>query len=253
MCLQIGKVMKYCIDVNNLKKTFKSHDKSEILIFDNLNFQAKPGEVTVIMGPSGSGKSTLLNILSTIDNTFDEGEVTIMDESIKTLNESAKATFRNRNIGFIFQSHELIAEFTVLENCIIPLQLNGVNKKEAYKEAYQLLEKFNIPKLNYEKFPRELSGGQQQRVGIIRAIINRPAIVFADEPTGNLDSASRDIVIEELQKLTKPSKTHPSGAALCIVTHDSIYESFADAIYKFVLDEANSSSENLSYNFKKVK
>ena len=234
--------MKICVDVTNLKKSFKDHNNNDITVLKDLNFEAKSGEITIIMGPSGCGKSTLLNILSTIDNEFDSGSVKVMDQNIQDLNESQKAKFRNKNIGFIFQSHELISEFNVLENCAIPLKLQGIEAKKAYKEASQLLEKFHIPRINHTKFPRELSGGQQQRVGIIRAMINKPNIIFADEPTGNLDKNSRNIVNEELKTLITQTEENPDGIALVIVTHDEIYldEKYSQSVYKFKeIDDKN--------------
>jgi len=227
---------KVCVKVNGLQKSFKDHEDKDIVVLQNLNFEAKAGEITIIMGPSGCGKSTLLNILSTIDSEFDSGDVDVMDKNIQQLNESQKARFRNQNIGFIFQSHELIAEFNVLENCAIPLKLQGVGQKKSYEEAATLLELFKIPEINHKKFPRQLSGGQQQRVGIIRAMINKPNIIFADEPTGNLDKVSRDIVNDELKRLIEPTPYNPEGIALIIVTHDSVYmdENYSDSVYEFI-------------------
>lgn len=243
---------KICIQVKALEKSFKNHENKKIKVLHSLHFEAKAGEITIIMGPSGCGKSTLLNILSTIDNEYDNGEVYVMDKELRTLNESKKASFRNENIGFIFQSHELIAEFNVLENCAIPLVLNGIDKKEAHKRAKELLEKFGILAINHKKFPRELSGGQQQRVGIIRAMINKPNIIFADEPTGNLDTKSRDIVNEELKELIKPTAHNKNGIALVIVTHDDVYtkNDYCDSIYDFV-DITSPKEHNLVYKLVK--
>jgi len=242
-----------CVDVKGLKKSFEDHNGNKIVVLEELDFVAKAGEITIIMGPSGCGKSTLLNILSTIDNSFDDGSVYVMDTNIKNLNESQKADFRNKHIGFIFQSHELISEFNVLENCAIPLKLKGLKKDEAYAEAIKLLNLFNIPDINHKKLPRELSGGQQQRVGIIRAMINRPNIIFADEPTGNLDRLSRDIVNEELKRLIKPTKHNPNGIALVIVTHDDIYkkDDFSHSVYEF--QEKDISSDTIRYKLVHVR
>ena len=218
------------VDVKNLTKTFKDHNNNSAVVFKDVNFLAKAGEITIIRGKSGCGKSTLLNILSTIDNKFDNGSVYIMQEDISTFSESKKATFRNEHIGFIFQSHELIAEFNILENCSIPLKLKGMDQTQAYKEAAQLLDKFGISEESYMKFPRELSGGQQQRVGIARAMINKPDIIFADEPTANLDEISKEKVNEYMKTLIN------DGTALVIVTHDSAYESesFSHSVYNFI-------------------
>ena len=244
---------KICVSVSGLQKSFKDHENKNIRVLEDLNFEAKAGEITIIMGPSGCGKSTLLNILSTIDNEFEDGEVHVIEQNIKQLNESQKANFRNKNIGFIFQSHELIAEFNVLENCAIPLKLQGVSQKEAYNEAASLLNLFKVPELNHNKFPRQLSGGQQQRVGIIRAMINKPNIIFADEPTGNLDKVSRDIVNEELKRLVEPSHHNPDGIALIIVTHDTVYmdEKYSDSVYEFVEVEDNKNSSLIKYELQK--
>jgi ABC-type lipoprotein export system ATPase subunit len=239
------------VDVNNLKKTYKDYEGKDIVVFENLNFQAKAGEITIIMGPSGCGKSTLLNILSTIDNIYDEGDVIVNNTNIASLNESQKAKFRNENIGFVFQSHELIAEFNVLENCAIPLKLNGKNTKEAYLEAKKLLEKFGIPASSYIKYPRELSGGQQQRVGIIRAMINKPKIIFADEPTGNLDHISKEKVNNELKKLVLDDNSEKT--ALIIVTHDELYlnNNYSQSVYRF--EEQNRTNETIKYSLNKIR
>ena len=244
---------KICVSVEGLQKSFKDHQNRDIVVLQDLHFKANAGEITIIMGPSGCGKSTLLNILSTIDNEFENGKVFVMDKEIKNLNESQKADFRNKNIGFIFQSHELINEFSVLENCAIPLVLQGVSKKQAHNEAASLLNLFNVPKINHEKFPRELSGGQQQRVGIIRAMINKPNIIFADEPTGNLDVHSRDIVNDELKKLIQPTQHNPHGIALIIVTHDNVYtdEKYSDSVYRFIEVPNQENAAILKYELKK--
>lgn len=244
---------KICVDVKKLYKSFEDHQKNKVVVLEELNFTAMAGEITIIMGPSGCGKSTLLNILSTIDNKFDDGKVKVMDTNIEKLNESKKADFRNENIGFIFQSHELIAEFNVLENCAIPLKLKGEKNNEAYKEAARLLELFKIPKINHNKLPRELSGGQQQRVGIIRAMINKPNIIFADEPTGNLDRISRDIVNDEMKKLIKPTEHNPDGIALVIVTHDEVYkqEDFSHSVYEFI--ETDIKNDVIRYKLEKTR
>ena len=216
------------IKVTNLSKTFIDYKGDKFLVLDNLNFNIKKGEISVILGRSGSGKSTLLNILAAIDSDV-EGKVEVDDIDITKLNESQKAKFRNNNIGFIFQSHELIPEFNVLENSSIPLIVRGVKKSKAYEEAKILLRELGLDDEHFYKMPRELSGGQQQRVAIVRAVIHKPKIIFADEPTGNLDPLTRDSVIELIKNLKSPDRS------IVIVTHDiELKNMLADRVFEFV-------------------
>lgn len=216
------------IKVTNLSKTFTDYKGDKFLVLDNLNFNIKKGEISVILGRSGSGKSTLLNILAAIDSDV-EGKVEVDDIDITKLNESQKAKFRNNNIGFIFQSHELIPEFNVLENSSIPLIVRGVKKSKAYEEAKILLRELGLDDEHFYKMPRELSGGQQQRVAIVRAVIHKPKIIFADEPTGNLDPLTRDSVIELIKNLKSPDRS------IVIVTHDiELKNMLADRVFEFV-------------------
>ena len=216
------------IKVSNLSKTFTDYKGDKFLVLDNLNFNIKKGEISVILGRSGSGKSTLLNILAAIDSDV-EGKVEVDDIDITKLNESQKAKFRNNNIGFIFQSHELIPEFNVLENSSIPLIVRGVKKSKAYEEAKILLRELGLDDEHFYKMPRELSGGQQQRVAIVRAVIHKPKIIFADEPTGNLDPLTRDSVIELIKNLKSPDRS------IVIVTHDiELKNMLADRVFEFV-------------------
>jgi len=216
------------IKVSNLSKTFTDYKGDKFLVLDNLNFNIKKGEISVILGRSGSGKSTLLNILAAIDSDV-EGKVEVDDIDITKLNESQKAKFRNNNIGFIFQSHELIPEFNVLENSSIPLIVRGVKKSKAYEEAKILLRELGLDDEHFYKMPRELSGGQQQRVAIVRAVIHKPKIIFADEPTGNLDPLTRNSVIELIKNLKSPDRS------IVIVTHDiELKNMLADRVFEFV-------------------
>jgi len=216
------------IKVTNLSKTFTDYKGDKFLVLDNLNFNIKKGEISVILGRSGSGKSTLLNILAAIDSDV-EGKVEVDDIDITKLNESQKAKFRNNNIGFIFQSHELIPEFNVLENSSIPLIVRGVKTSKAYEKAKILLRELGLDDEHFYKMPRELSGGQQQRVAIVRAVIHKPKIIFADEPTGNLDPLTRDSVIELIKNLKSPDRS------IVIVTHDiELKNMLADRVFEFV-------------------
>jgi len=168
------------IIAQGINKSYINHDKKEELVFENLDFRAKRGELTTIMGASGSGKTSLLNIISTIDK-IQKGSLIINGENINRLNSQQKANFRAKNIGFIFQSFSLIPEFNIIENCMIPLYLNGFSKKDANIKVEKMIDKF-FDGIDMKKYPAQLSGGQQQRVSIIRALIHSPSIIIADEP-----------------------------------------------------------------------
>jgi len=209
----------------NLEKSFNDE-----VVFKGLEFYAKEGKFTLIQGKSGSGKSTLLNLLSTIDNVNKEAKLIINGEHIEKLNEYKRAKFRAKNIGFIFQSYALIPEFNIVQNCIIPLTMAGVKEKEAIKEAKKMIKNL-IDDANEEFFyknPTQLSGGQQQRISIARALIHKPNIIIADEPTANLDSQSATYIKKYLKKLsTQHNKT------VIVVSHEQDYESYADCVYRF--------------------
>ena len=168
------------------KNIYKRYGLVEVL--KGVDIEIGRGEIVSIVGPSGSGKSTLLHILSTLDRA-DQGEVIMNNTSISTLQGKKLAAFRNRNIGFVFQFHHLLPEFSALENVCIPGWLAGTRKKEVEERAKQLLAMLGLSH-RVDNKPNQLSGGEQQRVAVARALINKPEIVFADEPTGNLDSAN---------------------------------------------------------------
>lgn len=168
------------------KGIYKSFGDLQVIKGIDLHIAKK--EIVSIVGASGAGKSTLLHIIGTLDKT-DRGSLTIDGTDIGKLNENALAAFRNQSIGFVFQFHHLLPEFTSLENICIPAFIRGSSKKEATVRAEQLLEYLNLSERKDHK-PSELSGGEQQRVAVARALINRPAVVLADEPSGNLDSKS---------------------------------------------------------------
>ncbi len=168
-------------------------------VLKGVNFEVKKGEVVTIVGKSGAGKSTLLHILGTLDRA-NKGELLINDTSVLQLNEKELSHFRNTNIGFIFQFHHLLPEFTALENVCIPAFIQNVSEVEARKRAAELLQYLGLGD-RMEHKPTELSGGEQQRVAVARALMNKPAIVFADEPSGNLDSATSKELHELLFQL----------------------------------------------------
>jgi lipoprotein releasing system ATP-binding protein len=200
------------IEVKNLKKIYQT-EEGKVEALKGVNFSMEKGDMIAIMGPSGSGKSTFLHLLGAIDIPT-EGEIFIKGKNIYKMKDDEKATFRNKNIGFVFQFHYLLPEFTALENVMIPKLLYEKNEKEVRKNAIEILEKLNLgDRLNHK--PSQLSGGQQQRVAIARALINNPDIIIADEPTGNLDSENTKTVMEIFKKLNTEKKV-----SIVIATHD---------------------------------
>ncbi|ALR30227.1 MULTISPECIES: ABC transporter ATP-binding protein [Chryseobacterium] len=171
----------------------KSYGNLEVL--KGVDIHIKVGEVVSIVGESGAGKSTLLQILGTLDQPTashkNETEITIAGESFINMNDKQLSKFRNQNIGFVFQFHQLLPEFTALENVLLPTRIAGANEKEAMEKAYALFEDLRIEQRLHHK-PNQMSGGEAQRVAVARALINSPKIIFADEPTGNLDSKNAD-------------------------------------------------------------
>lgn len=182
-------------------------------VLKGVDFQADKAEVVSIVGASGAGKTTLLQILGTL-STPDGGSLTINGTDVLSLKGDALADFRCRNIGFVFQAHHLLPEFTAEENVMIPAMIGGASQKEAKAKAKQLLEKVGLASRCNHK-PSELSGGEQQRVAIARALVNGPAVLFADEPTGNLDSSTK----QEIHKLLFDLR-NSLGQTIVIVTHD---------------------------------
>jgi lipoprotein-releasing system ATP-binding protein len=194
------------------KKIRKSFGNLEVL--KGVDFGVEAGEVVAIMGASGAGKSTLLQILGTL-LTPDSGSLTIDGTEILSLGERALSQFRNRRIGFVFQAHHLLPEFTAVENVMIPSLIGGASSAQAKARAQELLALVGLQERLSHK-PSELSGGEQQRVAIARALANRPAILFADEPTGNLDSHTKEEIHQLFFDLRKQL-----GQTVVIVTHDA--------------------------------
>ena len=199
------------ITVDNVNKTYKN-GSLELQVLKNISFKVDKGEFLAIMGSSGSGKSTMMNILGCLDNQY-EGKYILDGIDISKSTENELSEIRNKKIGFIFQSFNLLPRLTALENVELPLVYSSIPKEERHKRANELLEMVGLKDRIHHR-PNELSGGQRQRVAIARALVNNPSIILADEPTGNLDSKSEAEIIEILQKLNKMGKT------IVIVTHE---------------------------------
>ena len=199
------------ITVDKVNKTYKN-GSLELQVLKNISFKVQKGEFLAIMGSSGSGKSTMMNILGCLDNQY-EGRYILDGIDISKSTENELSEIRNKKIGFIFQSFNLLPRFTALENVELPLVYSSIPKEERHKRANELLEMVGLKERIHHR-PNELSGGQRQRVAIARALANNPSIILADEPTGNLDSKSEEEIIEILQKLNKMGKT------IVIVTHE---------------------------------
>jgi lipoprotein-releasing system ATP-binding protein len=190
-------------------------------VLNDVSLTIEAGEVVSIVGASGAGKSTLLHILGTLDRP-DAGTVTIADQDVFSLNDKQLARFRNQKIGFVFQFHNLLPEFTALENVAIPGFISGTDEQAVRQRAAELLDRLGLS-ARHGHFPAQLSGGEQQRVAVARALINQPAVVFADEPSGNLDSRNA----EELHQLFFDLRD-AFGQTFIIVTHNETLAALAD-------------------------
>ncbi|MCB0282482.1 MAG: ABC transporter ATP-binding protein [Calditrichae bacterium] len=208
----MNNISEFAIQVRNLHKSYKNGPQN-VDVIKGLDLEIKSSEVAIIMGPSGVGKSTLLHVLGLLD-TPDSGEMIIGGENISSLDENNLARLRNRTIGFVFQFHHLLPEFSALENVLIPTMMYKSDPKESREYAKHLLDLVGLSH-RLEHKPRELSGGEQQRVAVARAIINKPRIVLADEPTGNLDKRNGESLYNLLLKLNKEF-----NLTLLIVTHN---------------------------------
>ncbi|WP_392563063.1 lipoprotein-releasing ABC transporter ATP-binding protein LolD [Orbus sturtevantii] len=200
------------ISTKNLSKSYQD-GKSVIEVLKDVTFSINAKAMTSIIGSSGSGKSTLLHILGGLDKPT-SGEVIFKSQTLNSLSEVQKAALRNKEIGFVYQFHHLLADFSALENIAMPLLIAGVKSKEAQERAFDMLNAINLSHRAKHR-PAELSGGERQRIAIGRALINHPSIVMADEPTGNLDHSTAEIIFELLITLNQQY-----GTAFLVVTHD---------------------------------
>lgn len=215
----MGKV----IEVRDLYKLYRVGDEI-VRALDGVNFDICEGEFCAIVGTSGSGKSTLLNMLAGLEKPT-KGSVVIAGQHIETLNEDQLVRFRRDNVGFIFQSFHLLGTMNAVENVALPLSFRGIPKDIRLKKADKMLDLVNLKK-HKKHLPNQMSGGQQQRVGVARALVVDPKIIFADEPTGNLDSHTSEEVMELMQKVVREQKK-----TLVMVTHDQHLAAYADRIF----------------------
>lgn len=202
--------MAKILKINGLEKSYTSGSK-QLTVLHNISFEVEKGQTFSIVGPSGSGKTTLLGLCAGLDEP-NVGTVELCGYTLSTLNEDERAQLRNQEVGFIFQNFQLLPTLTALENVSVPLELQGA--KDAASRAKELLEKVGLEN-RIQHYPSQLSGGEQQRVALARAFSNRPSILFADEPTGNLDEETGEKVIQLLLDLNKDA-----GTTLVIITHD---------------------------------
>lgn len=209
------------ITLTDLKKRFGIGDAEHYAI-EGIDLTIKKGEFIAIMGPSGCGKTTLLNILGLLDSDI-EGTYELDGKSIASLSQRKKAVIRSRQIGFVFQSFNLISRLSIIENVALPLTYKGVPKLQRLKKASDMLANFHLQEREYY-LPHQLSGGQTQRVAIARALVNEPSIILADEPTGNLDSRASHIIMEELSDL------HRKGNTIIMVTHNPRLTTYASRV-----------------------
>jgi len=227
------------IKTKDLKKIYTT-EEVETTALNNINLEVKEGEYVAIMGPSGCGKSTLLNVLGMIDKAS-SGEYSFRGEEVSKYSERQRANLRKSNIGFVFQSFNLIDELTVYENVELPLLYLGFSSSERKERVKQVLEQMEIlARKNH--FPQQLSGGQQQRVAVARAVVAKPKLILADEPTGNLDSAHGEEVMKILGEL------HESGTTIVMVTHSPAYAEYSHRVIH--LFDGHIVSENIQKEFK---
>ena len=231
--------MKEIIKLDNIRRDFKVGDEI-VHALRGVSFTIHEGEFVTIMGTSGSGKSTLLNTLGCLD-TPTKGEYYLDGVSVRTMGKNARATLRNRKIGFVFQNYNLLPKTTAVENVELPLIYRGISKKERLELSQDALRKVGLEKRMNHK-PSEMSGGQQQRVAIARAIAQAPPVILADEPTGNLDSGSTKEIMGILKSL------HQEGRTVIIITHDNDIAAQAERVIRikdgYIEADYNQDTEN---------
>lgn len=226
------------IKVRNLRKVYKL-GKEKVYALKNIDLDIEQGEICCILGTSGSGKSTLLNMLAGLEKPT-RGDIFINGVNIAKLSEGKLAGFRQDNTGFIFQSYNLITQFNALENVAMPLMFKGISRAKREKSAAKMLKLVGLGERMKHR-PNQMSGGQQQRVGIARAFVAKPKVVFADEPTGNLDTKTTDEVMRLMVKMCRKY-----GITLIIVTHDLEIAGYSDRIVHIIDGEITKIEDNVS-------
>lgn len=217
--------MNYILKAENLNKSYRTTKDVTLKVLKDISIEIIREKISVIVGASGAGKSTLLHLLGALDRP-DSGKVYFNNENIYSLSDDKLANFRNKNIGFIFQFHHLLPEFTAMENVSIPQMINGVSLSLALKNSKELLDRVGLSERADHK-PAELSGGEQQRVAIARALANNPQIIFGDEPTGNLDSSISKTIHQLILELCEQLKI-----TFVIVTHNPDLVNLAEKVYE---------------------
>ena len=213
---------KIILDSKNLFKSYQNGN-DRLVVLNGINIKLETGTINTIIGESGSGKSTLLNVLSSLD-TFDSGELLIENEDIRSLNEKKLSLIRNEKIGFIFQFHHLLPDFTILDNVLMPLWIkNGFGQ---YERPLELLSDFGLLEIK-DKYPAEVSGGERQRVAIIRSIVNKPKILFADEPSGNLDEKNSTKLIDLFKRINRDL-----NMTIMLTTHNPSIAKIGNKLYE---------------------
>ncbi len=212
------------LEAKNLVKTYKRGRNEVVHALQGVSIRVHPAEMVLLFGPSGSGKSTLLNLLSGLDKPT-SGEIMFMGKDITKMNENELTIFRRNEVGFVFQSWELIDHLNAVENVESPLYPSSIDSGELRTQAIQLLRKMDLMDREYH-FPKELSGGEQQRVAIARALIKQPKIVFADEPTGNLDQSTGELIMRTMKTICR------TGTTMIIATHNEELRRYADRVIR---------------------
>ncbi|ABR46596.1 ABC transporter related [Alkaliphilus metalliredigens QYMF] len=220
-------MIKKAIELKNVRKVYRVGEE-KVIALNDISFSVDYGEVCCLLGTSGSGKSTLLNMMAGLEKPT-RGQVIVNGRHVEKMDENRLVQFRQKNIGFVFQSYNLLPTLTAIENVSLPLTFRGVNKKIRERLAVEMLEAVGL-KTHIKHKPTQMSGGQQQRVGIARAFVTKAPIIFADEPTGNLDSKTTDEVLKLMLRLVKEN-----NQALVLVTHDKGISKFAHKVY-YMLD-----------------
>jgi putative ABC transport system ATP-binding protein len=234
----VRKDLENIIEIKNLRKVYKMGNE-KVVALNNINLEIKKGEFCCILGTSGSGKSTLLNMVAGLEKPS-KGEIVIKGKHLEKMNEKQVTKFRQQHVGFVFQSYNLLPNLTAMENVAMPLIFAGVSKRKREKNAKEILKAVGLGERLYHR-PAQMSGGQQQRVSIARAFVGTPEIVFADEPTGNLDTKTTMGVMDLFKKMAREH-----DQTLIMVTHDSETAIYADKVIRV----RDGDIESIEYNNK---